>query len=434
MLQIFWILRDEHARPVKVFRRPFRGTSADDVLVYEEKDPQFYIGISRLSSDKFMTITTSDHETSEVYLLSAAAITEAPQLIQPRTTYNPQSNSISLSISHPPPPLHFLPPHSHLRSGVQVNVDHSGSQFYIHTNSDDATNFQIHCTHEEQISKLHWHLLVPHDPNVYIEAMFVTSAHLVLFEKVDALNRITVHDLQSHGSFCIDFAEEVYCLYPMGLSSSFYFNSNIIRFSYQSPTTPRSVYDYTIPTQERVCVKVQEIPSGHNPADYRVFRLNAAAPDGQLVPIFVLHHCQTTPNSHTPLYVYGYGSYGMSSDPTFSVADLSLVDRGWATAVVCVRGGSDKGREWFLNGRLFSKKNSFTDLISGIEHLHALNFGSKATTITHGASAGGLLVGAVVTMRPDLQAACVMQVPFVDVLNTMSDDSLPLTPMVTCDV
>ena len=152
------------------------------------------------------------------------------------------------------------------------------------------------------------------------------------------------------------------------------------------------------------------------------------------MPIFVLHHSSTTPNSSTPLYVYGYGSYGCSSDPTFSVADLSLVDRGWITAVACVRGGSDKGREWFLNGRLFSKKNSFTDFIAATEHLHSRNFGSKATTITHGASAGGLLVAGVATMRPDLQAACVMQVPFVDVLNTMSDDSLPLTPMVMCDV
>ena len=423
MLQIFWILRDEHARPVKVFRRPFRGTAADDVLVYEEKDPQFYIGIHRLSSEKFMAITTSDHETSEVYLLSAAAITDAPQLMQPRTTYtSPLLPSLLSSLPSP------------LTSGVLVSLDHSGSQFYILTNADGATNFQIFCTPQEHISKQHWHLLVPHDPNVYIEAINVTSAYLVQFEKVDALNRITVHDLQSHASFCIDFSEEVYCLYPASLSSYFYFSSNWLRFSYQSPTTPTSIYDYTIPTKERVCVKVQEIPSGHNPADYRVFRLNAPAPDGQLVPIFVLHHSSTTPNSSTPLYVYGYGSYGCSSDPTFSVADLSLVDRGWITAVACVRGGSDKGREWFLNGRLFSKKNSFTDFIAATEHLHSRNFGSKATTITHGASAGGLLVAGVATMRPDLQAACVMQVPFVDVLNTMSDDSLPLTPMVMCDV
>lgn len=300
----------------------------------------------------------------------------------------------------------------------------------MHTNANGATNFQVfRCSFDHLSQPDAWQLVVPHNPDIFIESIALTSAFLVLMEKADALNRITVHDLQSNLSFCIDFPEEVYCLYPRDAGSSHYFQSNIIRFSYSSPTTPSSMYEYSIETKQRVCIKVQEIPSGHNPSDYRVSRLNAPTADGQLVPIFLLHHAKTSPSAECPLYVYGYGSYGCSCDPYFDASVLSLVDRGWLAATACVRGGSDKGRNWFLDGRLFSKKNTFTDFIAAIEHLHSLNYGCKATTITHGASAGGLLTGAVTTMRPDVQAACVMQVPFVDVLNTMSDDTLPLTPM-----
>jgi oligopeptidase B len=190
-------------------------------------------------------------------------------------------------------------------SGVIFNLDHSGSSFYIHTNANGATNFEVFRAPLEHVAQpQHWQLIVPHNPDVFIEGLSLTSAYMVLLEKVDALNRITIHDLQCSSSFHIDFPEEVYCLFPKDASSSYYFNANIIRFSYSSPTTPSSTYQYCIPTKQRECIKVQEIPSGHNPADYRVSRLNAAAPDGQLVPVFLLHHAKTSPSASSPLYVY----------------------------------------------------------------------------------------------------------------------------------
>ena len=229
----------------------------------------------------------------------------------------------------------------------------------------------------------------------------------------------------SGGEHVIDFDEEAYAL---SLEPGYEFDTAVTRFVYQSPTTPRQWFDYDLGSRERTLRKTQEIPSGHDPASYETHRLYARAADGAEIPITVLMRKGTALDGRAPLLVYGYGAYGIPMEPSFSIRNLSLVDRGWIWAVAHVRGGSDKGWGWFLDGRKFKKTNSFTDFIACTEHLAAQGYGSAGRIAAYGGSAGGLLMGAIANLRPDLWGAVIAAVPFVDVLNTMSDTSLPLTP------
>ena len=243
-------------------------------------------------------------------------------------------------------------------------------------------------------------------------------------ERADANTTIVIRDRSGteHG---IAVDEPAYSLSLGGASE---FDTTIMRYGYNSPSTPTSTYDYDLATRERTLRKVQEVPSGHNAADYVVERLNAPAPDGELVPVTVLRRKSTPVDGTAPLLLYGYGSYGIPMAASFSTNRLSLVDRGWIYAIAHIRGGSDKGWGWFLNARRFTKKNTFTDFIAAAEHLIASGHGKAGNIVAQGGSAGGLLMGAVNNMRPDLWAGVIGQVPFVDVINTMSDTSLPLTP------
>ncbi|MET0273024.1 MAG: prolyl oligopeptidase family serine peptidase, partial [Phenylobacterium sp.] len=250
------------------------------------------------------------------------------------------------------------------------------------------------------------------------------SGHLVRAERVDALDRLVV-TARDGGEHEVAFDEEAYAL---NLEGGYEYDTTTARFVYQSPTTPRQTYDYDLATRERTLRKTQEIPSGHDPAKYVARRLQAKAPDGELVPITVLMLKDTPLDGSAPLLLYGYGSYGMAMEPSFSIRNLSLVDRGWIWATAHIRGGSDKGWGWFLDGRKEKKTNTFTDFIAAAEHLIAEGYGSKGKVAAYGGSAGGMLMGAVANLRPDLWGAIIAAVPFVDVLNTMSDTTLPLTP------
>jgi oligopeptidase B len=250
------------------------------------------------------------------------------------------------------------------------------------------------------------------------------AGHLVRAERVDALDRLVVVAREGNAHEIV-FAEEAYALH---LEGGYEYETRVARFVYQSPTMPRQWFDYDMETRERVLRKTQEIPSGHDPERYVARRVYAAAADGERVPITVLMLKDTPLDGSAPVLLYGYGSYGLAMEPSFSIRNFSLVDRGWIWATAHIRGGSDKGWSWFLDGRKEKKVNTFTDFIACAEHLVAQGYASSGRIAAYGGSAGGMLMGAVANMRPDLWGAIIAAVPFVDVLSTMSDTSLPLTP------
>ena len=391
---LFWILRDENGRPVKVFRRPVGGSASDDVLIYEEKDEGFFIGVHTLSSDQWIVIGCGNQETSEVHLIPASDPTAMPRVMEPR------------------------------RDGVRYDVDHWDGRFVIRTNADGAVDWKLMTAEEAKPGKAGWREWIAHEPGRLIAGMRAYKDFFVRLEKADALNRIVV-TRRGGEEHAVGFDEEAYAL---GLEGGYEYDTTLTRFVYTSMTTPRQWFDYDMASGERTLRKTQEIPSGHDPANYVTRRLNATAVDGAQVPIFVLMRKDARLDGSAPLLLYGYGSYGMAQEPGFSIRNLSLVDRGWIWATACPRGGSEKGWGWFLDGRKEKKTNTFSDFIACADHLVAEGYTSGGKIVAYGGSAGGLLMGAVANMRPELWAGIIASVPFVDVLNTMSDTTLPLTP------
>ena len=389
---IFWTNRDDNGRPDKIFRRPARG--GETTLVYEEDDDGMFISVGRSSDDRFVLISIENQETSEVRYLPADDITGTPRVLDPRVTAR------------------------------RYDADHWGARWVIRTNADDAIDFKIVEAPTEAPAKANWKDLVPHAPGRFIEGVALVKDFLARQERADANTRIVVRD-RAGAEHEIAVDEPAYALSLGGASE---FDTTVMRYGYNSPSTPTSTYDYNMQTRERTLRKVQEVPSGHNPDDYVVERLNAPATDGELVPVTVLRRRSTPVDGSAPLLLYGYGSYGIPMPASFSTNRLSLVDRGWIYAIAHIRGGSDKGWNWFLSARRFTKKNTFTDFIAAAEHLIDRNYARAGNIVAQGGSAGGLLMGAVTNMRPDLWAGVIGQVPFVDVINTMSDTSLPLTP------
>ena len=389
---IFWTNRDDNGRPDRIFRRPARG--GETTLVYQEEDDGLFMSVGRTADDAFVLISIANQETSETRAVPAATPTATPVVLEPRLT------------------------------GRLYDADHWGDRWVIRTNADDSIDFKIVEAPTGTQGKAHWTDLVPHTPGRYVEGVALVKDYIARQERADANTTIVIRDRSGteHG---IAVDEPAYSLSLGGASE---FDTTIMRYGYNSPSTPTSTYDYDLATRERTLRKVQEVPSGHNAADYVVERLNAPAPDGELVPVTVLRRKSTPVDGTAPLLLYGYGSYGIPMAASFSTNRLSLVDRGWIYAIAHIRGGSDKGWGWFLNARRFTKKNTFTDFIAAAEHLIASGHGKAGHIVAQGGSAGGLLMGAVNNMRPDLWAGVIGQVPFVDVINTMSDTSLPLTP------
>ncbi|MCQ8241355.1 S9 family peptidase [Rhizosaccharibacter radicis] len=397
---IFWTFRDENGRPTRIFRRPSRG--AEDTLVYEERDPGFFIGVGVTASRAFIVIQCGDQETTETLLIPAADPTAAPRVAAPR------------------------------RKGERYDLVHWNDRFVVHTNAGDAVDFKLMVAPVENPGRDEWREWLPHRPGHFIVGVSALRDHLLWVERVDANNRIAVLPREladspdpAEAARLISVAEQAFLLQ---LDGSYEFDTSVLRFGYQSPTTPRHWYEEDLRTGERTLRKVQEIPSGHDPARYRTLRLHALAADGASVPVTLLMRADIEPDGRAPLLLYGYGSYGHAIESGFSTRAFSLVDRGWIYAVAHVRGGSEKGWNWFLDGRRERKTNSFTDFVDAARFLVAERWASAGRVVAHGASAGGLLMGAVANLAPELFAGIVAQVPFVDVLNTMSDTSLPLTP------
>ncbi len=389
---IFWTNRDDNGRPDKIFRRPSRG--GETTLVYQEEDEGMFLGVGRSADDRFILISIQNQETAEARYIPADAPTSQPRLMAERVV------------------------------GQLYDVDHWGDRWVIRTNADDAVDFKIVEAPTASPDPGAWIDLVPHRPGRFIEGVGLVKDFIARQERADANTKIVIRDRAgTEHEIAVD--EPAFALSLAGASE---FETTKMRYGYNSPSTPTSTYDYDLATRERTLRKVQEIPSGHNAADYVVERLNAPAEDGQLVPVTVLRRRSTPVDGSAPLLLYGYGSYGIPMPASFSTGRLSLVDRGWIYAIAHIRGGSDKGWGWFLDGRKFKKKNTFTDFTAAADHLIARDYTRAGNIVAQGGSAGGLLMGAVTNMRPELWAGIIGQVPFVDVINTMSDTSLPLTP------
>ena len=392
---LFWTQRDDAGRPVRVIRRPVPGGPADDVPVYDEPDPGFFLSVSLSASRAWIVIACGDQQTSEARLIPTSDPTAPPRVVEPR------------------------------RPGVRYDVEHWGGRFILRTNADGAVDFKLVEAPEADPSAANWRDWLPHRPGCFIMATDAAAGHFVRLERVDANTRIVVTAADTGREHAIAADEPAYVL---RLAGGHEWDTTTLRYTYESPTTPRQTYDFDVRTGARTLRKTQEIPSGHDPARYVTHRLHARAEDGAEVPVTVLMRSGTPLDGTAPLLLYGYGAYGIAMDPSFSVRSLSLVDRGWIWATAHVRGGSERGWGWFLDGRGPHKRRTFTDFIAVAEHLADAGYGARGSMVASGGSAGGLLVGAVTNMRPDLWSGVVAAVPFVDALNTMSDAGLPLTP------
>jgi oligopeptidase B len=393
---LFWVHRDQNGRPSKIMRRPVRGGEADVVEVFAETDAGKFLDVSVSASGAFIEIVSADGETSEYRYIPAGAPESVPIVFAPRQTGE----------------LYY-----------PVDFD---DRWYILTNAGGAVDFKIAIAERGQTDRASWRDIVPHEPGRYIEQVIAFRDRLVRIERSEALPRIVIRERSDGSEHAIEQTEAAFAL---SLESGLEYDARLLRFVYQSPTTPRTWYDYDMQTRKAEVRKTQEVPSGHDPTRYRVERFRARAPDGALVPVTVLRLADREPDASAPLLLYGYGSYGYPTEAAFDTRVFSLVDRGWVWAYAHVRGGSDLGWDWFQQGRKSRKMNSFTDFIAVAENLVSRGYVRKGRIVGMGRSAGGLLVGGAMIFAPDgLFGGFVAGVPFVDALNTMSDASLPLTP------
>ena len=392
---LLYVRLDDNHRPAKVLRHTIGTDPSEDVVVLEDANPAYFLAVGKTQSDRYFIIDSHDHETSESYFLPADTPGAEPKLIAPR------------------------------RPAEKYDVDEAGGVFYILTNAGDAEDFKIVTAPVESPGRDHWRDLVPHQYGRLILTHTAYRDWLVRLEREDGLPRIVIRHLASGEEHGIGFDEEAYSL---GMMGGYEFATDSLRFTYSSMTTPGRVYDYDMATRSRVLRKEDEVPSGHNPADYVTRRLFAPAEDGETVPVSLLYRKDTPLDGSAPMLLYGYGSYGVTIPASFSTNRLSLVDRGFVYAIAHIRGGKDKGFHWYADGRREKKVNTFKDFIAAGRYLAAKGYTSEARIVGWGASAGGLLIGAVANMAPELFAGLIAEVPFVDTLNTMLDDTLPLTP------
>jgi oligopeptidase B len=391
----FYVKLDDNHRPMQVWRHRLGTAQADDVLIYEEHDPGWFTHVHESSTSRFGVIAGGDHETSEQRLIDLADPDTAPRLVAAREV------------------------------GVQYSVADRGSELFILTNADGAIDFKIITAPLASPERANWRDLIPHREGVYVIDIELYAGHLVRLERANALPAIIIRDLEAGDEHAIAFDEAAYSLDTMG---GYEFDTTNLRFAYSSMTTPSEVYDYDMASRTRILRKRQEIPSGHNPADYVTTRIMATSHDGAEVPVSILHRHDLTRDGDAPLLLYGYGSYGMAMPASFSANRLSLVDRGFVYAIAHIRGGSDKGWGWYLDGKREKKTNSFDDFAAAGRALIAAKYTGAKRIVGHGGSAGGMLMGAVANRAGELFKGIVAEVPFVDVLKTMLDDSLPLTP------
>ncbi|HTS18470.1 MAG TPA: S9 family peptidase [Verrucomicrobiae bacterium] len=388
---LFYVTEDDAKRPYRVWRHRLGGK--DDTLVYEEKDALFSLEVDRSHSKRFIYVAIGSKITDEVRYLRA---------------------------DHPDEPLQVL---SERVQGREYSADDGGDLFYIRTN-DKGRNFRLVTAPTADPRPTNWKEIVPVRDDVSLDDFGVFSHHVALIERANGLPRISVYDIASGASHTIDWPEAAY---DVEAGDNAIFDTNVLRITYESLTTPRSVYDYDMITHERKLLKRQIVKGGYDPDRYETERIFASASDGTPIPISLVYRKDLKRATGNPLFLYGYGSYGLPTDVWFSSQRLSLLDRGVIVAIAHVRGGGEYGKRWHDGGKMMNKRNTFTDFIACAETLVARHYADPSRLAIEGGSAGGLLVGAVLNMQPELFRAAVLQMPFVDVVNTMLDESLPLT-------
>ncbi|MEO8096129.1 MAG: S9 family peptidase [Acidobacteriota bacterium] len=387
----FYCVLDEAKRPFKAFRHRLGG--ADDVLVHHEEDERYTVEVAKTSSRQFLLINLTSSLTSEVRYIPSD---------QPEAQFTPVLERVQ---------------------DVEYDVTHHADFFFIRTN-DKAKTFRVMRTPVANSSRETWTEFVPARPGITVEGLRAFRDHLVSEERDRGLVQIAVHHFASGETHRVAFDEPVFTTSVEGNAE---YDTTIVRFSYSSLVTPASVYDYDMATRQRELKKRQEVLGGYDPAQYSSERVFVKASDGVEVPISLVYKKGFERNGRSPALLYGYGAYGLSTDPTFQSDRLSLLDRGFIYAIAHIRGGADMGKPWHEDGRLLVKKNTFTDFIAAAEYLLQQRYSSVDRLAITGGSAGGLLMGAVLNLRPDLFAAVVTRVPFVDALNTELDATLPLT-------
>lgn len=392
---LFWVWRDDNSRPSKVFRHVLGTDPKTDVLVYEEKDPGLFLGLGKTASEKFIEIVSANQVSSEIRLIDADNPASAPRLFAAR------------------------------EGQLLYEIEDWDGGFLVLTNADNAPDFKLMTAARGATARKDWKEFIPARPGVMIDGIWPYKDYLVRLERENALKRLIVRARADGAEHAIVFEDSAYNLAGQGAAE---YDSANFRFTYSSPRQPAQTFDYDLAKRSRVLRKTQEIPSGHDPALYVVERIETTAKDGTKIPVTLLRKKTTPLDGTAPVLLYGYGSYSIPSDPAYGNRPYPLVNRGWIWAVAHVRGGGDKGRSWYLDGKLDKKINTFTDFVAVGEDLVTRNYAKKGRIVIYGGSAGGLLVGAAANLAPELWGGVIGQVPFVDALNTMSDESLPLTP------
>ncbi len=383
---------NDKLRPFRVRVHGIDGAVSD--VVFEERDPAFFVSIGKTRSRRFVLIATGTHVTRETHILDRDNEAAGLQLIAAR------------------------------RDGHRYWLDHGGDRFWIITN-DRHPNFRLVSTPEKAVEELHWKEEIAGGDRHYLEDVSCFAGFMVISGKTDGFNQLRVRDYRGRET-PIAFDEEVFVA---SVGDNREFETDRVRLSYSSLVTPATVIDYVVATGERIVRKVQEIPSGYDKSLYRTERIQAKAPDGAMIPVSLVYPRDFQKDGSGKLFLYGYGAYGMGMEPRFGTSRLSLLERGFCCAIAHVRGGDELGQLWYDAGKLEHKTRTFTDFIAVAETLIERGFTSKRRIAIMGGSAGGMLIGAVTNMRPELRGCAIAQVPFVDVLNTMLDDSLQLTPI-----
>lgn len=398
---LFWVERDENQRPSKVRRQEVIGVGggkfAPDTR-YEERDPGFFVSVGSSDDDRHIIISSHDHTTSEVWAVPSDAPDAAPVCFAAR------------------------------RPGIEYSVAPQGGASYILSNDQDAVDFAVFRSSAllgEVSDPQEWTSYIDHVPGRLILGLESYAGHLVRLERENALPRIVIRDMETQVEHAIEMDEPAYSL---GLVSGYEFDTTTLLYSYSSPTTPSSIYAYDMKTRERTLAKRQIVPSGHDPDNYVTERTMIKARDGEMVPVTLLYRKGAAPDGSNPVLLYGYGSYGITIPADFRTTRLSLVDRGFVYAIAHIRGGMAKGYGWYEAGKKSEKTNTFNDFVDVGRALVDLGWTQRGKIVAHGGSAGGLLVGAALNQDPELFGGVIGAVPFVDVLNTMSDADLPLTP------
>lgn len=393
---VFYTLLDAHDRPDRAARHILGQSPDKDVVFYKETDPQLFVGLSKTRSGGYIFLEMHGKVTSEVHYLDARTPLGDFKVIEPR------------------------------RRGVIYSADHHGDQFLIVTN-DTVQNFRLVSAPVSAPQAANWKELRSGSPTLQIDDLDLFKNFWVIYEKENGLPQIRIVDLLKKTDDRIEFPEPTYTI---SNGTTIDFETETFRFAYASMVTPSTVFDYNMATREREVKKTQKIPSGYDPSHYRSERVFATAEDGTHIPVSIVYRKDSfKKDGSQPLYLYGYGSYGLSIPPSFSTVRLSLLDRGFVYAIAHIRGGSEMGRAWYETAKFLTKKTTFSDFVSVARYLAREGYGREGEIVISGGSAGGMLVGAALNMAPKLFKAAVADVPFVDVLNTMLDTTLPLTPI-----